>query len=168
MNALVALLAGLLFGTGLLLSGMTDPANVLGFLDVTGAWRPGLALVMAGAVALALPAFAFVRHRGRSLRGVVLLKTNQLNIDQPLLLGSSVFGIGWGLSGICPGPGVILLASGVPGASIFAISLIVGIYAADSFAADRPRGAEPVDELGASADFREQGMVCEQRSTGFG
>jgi len=155
-TALAALLAGLLFGTGLLLSGMTDPANVLGFLDFACDWRPGLAWTMAGAIAVAGPAFAVVRHHGRSLRGLGLRTTDRRTIDRSLLLGSAVFGIGWGLSGICPGPAVILLANGVPGASIFAISLIVGIYAADSFAARLAHDGESVDDLDGPTDDSKQ------------
>jgi hypothetical protein len=168
MNAIVALLAGLLFGSGLLFSGMSDPANVLGFLDITGEWRPGLALVMAGAIAVALPAFAFVRRNRRSLRGVALRTAPRAKLDRRLLLGSAVFGIGWGLSGICPGPGVILLASGVSGSSIFAVSLVVGIYAADSFAASGSRSAGPVDELGATTNIGKPDISRERRAASFG
>lgn len=168
MSVVFALVAGLLFGAGLLLAGMTDPVNVLGFLDVTADWHPGLAWTMGGAIAIALPAFSWVRRSGRSLRGRALRSVDRFRIDAPLLLGSSVFGIGWGLTGICPGPGLMLLASGVPGAAIFAVSMIVGVYAADAFTASRSSGTEPVDELAASARFAAPRSVDEPRSVGFG
>ncbi len=168
MSGVFALVAGLLFGAGLLLSGMTDPVNVLGFLDVTGSWHPGLAWTMGGALAIALPAFAWARRRGRSLRGRVLRSVDRFRIDAPLLLGSSVFGIGWGLTGICPGPGLLLLARGVPGAAIFAVSMFVGVFAADAFTASRSSSAEPVDELAASASFPAPQSAGEPRSVGFG
>lgn len=130
MTAFIALVAGLLFGLGLLLSGMTNPANVMTFLDVTGAWRPSLALTMAAAVAIALPAFAIVRTRGRSLRGIAVPPLDRPRVDRPLLLGSAIFGAGWGLSGICPGPGLILLVSGDPRAYVFVVGIAVGVFAA--------------------------------------
>jgi uncharacterized membrane protein YedE/YeeE len=132
MTALIALIAGLLFGGGLLLSGMTDPANVLAFLDVGGHWSPSLAFTMAAAIAVALPAFAYARLTGKSLRGISLDGGVRGRIDGPLLWGSSLFGIGWGLSGVCPGPGLILVATGAPHAIVFAIGYVVGFYAVDS------------------------------------
>ena len=134
MTALFALIAGLLFGGGLWLSGMTDPANVIAFLDVGGAWRPNLAFTMLGAIVVALPAYAFVKARGGAPGGAVVAPVRRGRVDRALLLGSSLFGVGWGLTGICPGPGLILLGSGVSGASIFVVGLVVGIYAVDSFA----------------------------------
>ncbi len=140
MTALVALIAGLLFGGGLLLSGMTDPANVLAFLDVGGHWSPSLAFTMAAAIAIALPAFASARRTGRSLRGAAVRISNLRPIDGPLVWGSSLFGIGWGLSGVCPGPGLILVATGAPHAIVFAIGYIVGVYAVDSLSIRRTIG----------------------------
>ena len=132
MTALIGLVAGLLFGAGLLLSGMTDPANVLDFLDYGGRWSPGLAFTMAGAIAFALPAFVHVRRTGRTLRGAVVSLADRARIDGPLIWGSSLFGIGWGLSGVCPGPGLILVATGAPHAIVFALGYVVGVYAVDS------------------------------------
>jgi uncharacterized membrane protein YedE/YeeE len=140
MTALFALVAGLLFGGGLLLSGMTDPANVLAFLDVGGQWSPSLAFTMAAAISVALPAFAFARRTGRSLRGVTLDATDRARIDGSLIWGSSLFGIGWGLSGVCPGPGIILVATGAPHAIVFAIGYVVGVYAVDSLSIRRTTG----------------------------
>ena len=127
MKFLTALFAGLLFGGGLLLSGMTDPANVLGFLDFFGAWRPQLALVMAAAVSVTAPAFLFVRRRGRGVRGDRIELPDRLRIDGPLVLGAALFGIGWGLSGICPGPGIVLLSTGSGIAFVFMGAVIAGM-----------------------------------------
>jgi uncharacterized membrane protein YedE/YeeE len=141
-SAVVALLAGLLFGGGLLLSGMSDPDNVLAFLDVGGAWRANLAFTMAGAIAIALPAYAYAKARGRSLSGAAIGVIGRARIDRRLVLGSALFGVGWGLSGICPGPGLLLVATGTPLAAIFIVGYVVGVYAVDSLA-PRTAGTEP-------------------------
>jgi len=125
MSALLGLLSGLLFGAGLLLSGMTNPANVLAFLDIAGHWQPALAFTMAAAVAVAAPAYALIRLRGRALRGQPVAAP-PTRIDAPLLLGSGIFGVGWGLSGVCPGPGIVLLASGAPQAFAFVGAVVIG------------------------------------------
>lgn len=136
MTAVIALVAGGLFGLGLLVSGMTNPANVLAFLDVTGDWRPSLAFTMAAAVAIALPAFGIARARGTSLRQHAISPIDRFRVDRSLVAGSAVFGVGWGLSGICPGPGLILLASGDPRAYVFAAGVTLGIFAARGIARD--------------------------------
>ena len=125
----VALAAGLLFGLGLCLSGMYDPRKVLGFLDITGAWDPSLAFVMGGAIAVALPAFAFAKRQRRSWSGEAIELPPTWPIDWPLALGAVVFGAGWGLSGICPGPGLVDLGFLSPGAAIFVVAMTVGVYA---------------------------------------
>jgi uncharacterized membrane protein YedE/YeeE len=130
MRFLSALLAGILFGGGLLLSGMTDPANVLGFLDVFGEWRPQLALVMAGAALAAAPAFFYVRRRHRTLLGEPVTLPDRTRIDAPLLLGAGIFGVGWGLAGICPGPGIVLMASGQSMAWLFIVAVCAGQWVA--------------------------------------
>jgi uncharacterized membrane protein YedE/YeeE len=130
MRFLTALLAGVLFGGGLLLSGMTDPANVLGFLDVFGDWKPQLALVMAGAAIAAAPAFYYVRKRQRTALGEPASLPDRTRIDAPLLLGAGIFGIGWGLAGICPGPGIVLLTSGQPTAWVFTLAVSTGLLLA--------------------------------------
>jgi len=140
MTAAVAFVAGVLFGAGLLLSRMTNPANVIAFLDVNGAWRPALALTMVGAIAVALPAFTIVRARGASLLGRAVAAIDRTRIDWPLLVGSAVFGIGWGLSGICPGPGLVLLTSADPRAFVFIGSVAVGAYAAALVPSVKNRG----------------------------
>ena len=143
MRFLTALLAGMLFGGGLLLSGMTDPANVLGFLDVLGEWRPQLALVMAGAALVAAPAFYWVRTRRRSLLGATVTLPDRAKIDPPLLVGASIFGVGWGLAGICPGPGIVLLASARPGAWLFMLAVSAGLLLASPAILQRMSGTQP-------------------------
>lgn len=128
MKFLTALLSGILIGAGLLLSGMTNPSNVLGFLDIFGAWRPQLALVMGAAVLTAAPSYWVVRHRRRSLLGAPVDLPDRRRIDKPLLAGATLFGVGWGLSGICPGPGFVLLASGEGMAFVFMAAVIAGMW----------------------------------------
>jgi len=130
MKFLTALFAGILFGGGLLISGMTDPANVLAFLDLFGEWRPQLALVMGGAALAAAPAFLYIRRRQRSLLGEAVTLSDRTKIDAPLVLGASIFGVGWGLSGICPGPGMLLLLSAQATAWIFMAALGAGLLLA--------------------------------------
>jgi uncharacterized membrane protein YedE/YeeE len=128
MKFLTALIAGLLFGYGLLVSGMTNPANVLGFLDVFGEWRPQLAFVMGAAVLTAAPSFWFVRRSRHNLLGASVDMPDPRRIDKPLLIGASMFGLGWGLSGICPGPGIVLLAGGNGMAFLFMAAVIAGMW----------------------------------------
>ena len=129
MPVLTAFVAGLMFGLGLILSGMSDPAKVLGFLDLAGAWDPSLALVMAGAVAVGLVAFRLFRDRSRSLLGMPLQMPTARRIDRRLLAGSALFGIGWGLAGICPGPALVLLGAGSPPGMLFTAGLLGGMAA---------------------------------------
>lgn len=109
MSVFIAWACGLLFGCGLWLSGMADPANVLGFLDVTGQWNPILAGVMGGAVAVTLPGFWLLRRKGHTATGQVLEWPRRWPPDKRLVIGAMLFGIGWGLSGVCPGPALVLL-----------------------------------------------------------
>ncbi|GAB2822153.1 hypothetical protein GCM10027276_25330 [Comamonas piscis] len=127
MTILMAALAGLVFGLGLLVSGMADPQKVLGFLDLAGAWDPSLALVMGGAIALGLPGFALARRRSRSLLGEPMQLSARQAVDAPLLIGSALFGIGWGLAGYCPGPALVGTAAGLGSAAIFSTSMLVGM-----------------------------------------
>ena len=127
MIALAAFLAGLVFGLGLLLSGMADPAKVLGFLDLGGAWDPSLALVMAGAIAVGLLGFTLARRRKRSVLGEPMQLPSHRQIDRRLLLGAATFGIGWGLAGICPGPGLVLVALGQAKGAIFMLAMLAGM-----------------------------------------
>lgn len=103
-KSLLALLSGVIFGLGLIVAGMANPAKVLAFLDVTGQWDPSLALVMVGAIAVAAPAFLWARRRERSLLGEPLQIPATGRADRRLLAGSALFGVGWGIAGICPGP----------------------------------------------------------------
>ncbi len=127
MNAVFAFLSGLIFGVGLLLAGMANPAKVLGFLDIAGSWDPSLGLVMAGAIGIAVFAFAWARRRSLSLLGLPMQMPVATRIDKRLAGGSLLFGVGWGLAGICPGPAVVLLGAGLPEGWIFAASMICGM-----------------------------------------
>ncbi|WP_312525408.1 DUF6691 family protein [Comamonas sp.] len=127
MTILMAALAGLVFGLGLLVSGMADPQKVLGFLDIAGTWDPSLALVMGGAIALGLPGFALARRRSRSLLGAPMQLPARQTIDAPLLFGSALFGIGWGLAGYCPGPALVGTAAGLGSAAIFSAAMLAGM-----------------------------------------
>lgn len=131
MRNLTAFGFGLLFGLGLLLSGMTDPGRVKAFLDFAGAWNPSLALVMGGGIATALPAFTWARHRRTTLRGGPISLPAARGIDTRLILGAVIFGIGWGLSGICPGPGIVLAGRLAPGALVFVLALVLGARLAE-------------------------------------
>ena len=112
MNVFTAFAAGVVFGIGLILSGMTDPAKVIGFLDIAGNWDPSLAFVMAGAIAVGVFAFAFARKRSASLFGDAMRLPTRRDVDLRLVLGSVIFGIGWGLAGFCPGPALVASAAG--------------------------------------------------------
>lgn len=127
MNLLFSALAGLVFGLGLIVSGMADPAKVLGFLDLAGAWDPSLALVMAGAIAVASVAFFIAGRRRLSCLGLPLHLPTARRIDRRLLLGSLVFGIGWGVAGFCPGPALVALGMGEPKALVFVAAMLAGM-----------------------------------------
>ena len=127
MNAALAFLSGLIFGLGLIVAGMANPAKVLGFLDLAGLWDPSLALVMAGAIAVGSVAFALAKRRTLSLLGQSLQLPSAKQIDRRLIVGSMVFGIGWGIAGICPGPGLVLLGSGELLGLEFVIAMLLGM-----------------------------------------
>ena len=118
MKLLASAVFGLIFGLGLLISGMVDPAKVLGFLDVAGRWNPQLAFVMGGAVLTAWPAFHLARRRGQTLFGEPLTLPKRWPVDRRLVGGAALFGIGWGLVGVCPGPSIVLLGFAGPPAWI--------------------------------------------------
>ena len=122
-----SLLAGLVFGLGLIVSGMANPAKVLGFLDLTGAWDPSLALVMAGAIGVSFFAFLFAKKRTLSLIGADMKLPAGRTIDRRLLIGSTLFGIGWGVAGFCPGPGLVALGLGEVKALIFVAAMLAGM-----------------------------------------
>ncbi len=127
MHLIVAAFVGLLFGIGLIVSGMTDPARVIGFLDLAGAWNPSLALVMAGAVAIGAVAFRVAGARTDSLLGHPMRLPAAAAIDRRLVLGSLVFGAGWGLAGFCPGPALASLAAGSVKPLIFTAAMVAGM-----------------------------------------
>ncbi|EIM94714.1 hypothetical protein WQE_42729 [Paraburkholderia hospita] len=122
-----ALLAGLLFGVGLMVSGMANPAKVLGFLDLAGRWDPSLAFVMAGAIAVGSLAFFAARRRDRSYLGLPMQLPVSTAITPRLVLGSAAFGIGWGLAGFCPGPALVALGAGYPKAIGFVAAMVAGM-----------------------------------------
>ena len=122
-----ALLAGLVFGLGLIVSGMADPAKVLGFLDLGGAWDPSLAFVMAGAIGVGALAFATARKRTVSFLGSAMKLPMSSDIDGQLVIGSVVFGIGWGIAGFCPGPGLVALGMGEIKALVFVVAMLLGM-----------------------------------------
>ncbi|MEO7391211.1 MAG: YeeE/YedE family protein [Ramlibacter sp.] len=127
MNRFVEFLVGLLFGVGLLLSGMADPGKVIGFLDLAGAWDPSLALVMGGAVAVGVFAFAVARKRTTSFLGSAMQLPAGNDVDARLIVGSVVFGVGWGLAGFCPGPALVAAGAGHPQAWVFTLAMIAGM-----------------------------------------
>jgi len=127
MHIVTALVAGLLFGAGLILSGMSNPAKVLAFLDVGGTWDPSLLFVMLGAIAVAALAFRFARARLRPLFGDRIHVPGAGRIDARLLVGSTVFGVGWGLAGYCPGPALTSLAVGGRSTLLFVAAMVAGM-----------------------------------------
>lgn len=127
MDALVSLLVGALFGLGLVVSDMIDPAKVLGFLDIAGHWDPSLALVMGGAVAIGAIGFAVAQRRPRSLLGAPMRLPEARRIDTRLVAGSAMFGAGWGLVGFCPGPAIAAAGAGEPKALLFVLALAAGM-----------------------------------------
>ena len=122
-----ALLSGLVFGLGLILSGMANPAKVLGFLDLAGAWDPSLALVMAGAIAVGFFAFLIAKMRTVSLIGAEMKLPTATHIDRRLVAGGTLFGMGWGIAGFCPGPGLVALGMGEPKAFVFVAAMLAGM-----------------------------------------
>jgi uncharacterized protein len=126
---LTSLIAGFVFGLGLLVSGMANPAKVLGFLDIAGRWDPSLALVMAGAIGVGSVGFAIAARRTRSLVGIEMTLPSTRRIDLRLIGGSALFGIGWGLAGFCPGPALVALGMGLPKALAFVFAMFAGMLA---------------------------------------
>jgi len=127
MPILTSLIAGLVFGIGLIVSGMANPAKVLGFLDLAGHWDPSLAFVMAGAIAVGLLAFAVARRRTASFLGLGMRLPESRQIDRRLVGGSLLFGIGWGIAGFCPGPALVALGMGQAKAAVFVLAMLAGM-----------------------------------------
>lgn len=128
MRKFTAFLAGLVFGFGLLLGGLTNPAKVLAFLDLAGAWDPSLALVMAGAIAVAAAPLNWARTRKQSLLGAPMQLPVKRTLDARLIGGSLVFGVGWGVAGFCPGPAVALVSTGRWQVLLFVVAMLVGMF----------------------------------------
>ncbi|MEE5128017.1 DUF6691 family protein [Pseudomonas alliivorans] len=120
-------IAGLLFGVGLLLAGMVNPGKVLAFLDLSGAWDPSLGLVMIGAIAVAIGPFTWARQQSRSLLGRTIQLPTQRKLDPRLIGGNLLFGTGWGLAGICPGPAMVILLAGHWQAIVFMLAMLAGM-----------------------------------------
>jgi uncharacterized membrane protein YedE/YeeE len=124
-------LIGVLFGLGLIISGMTNPAKILAFLDIAGAWDPSLIFVMGGAVLVGLIAFYLAKNRTQSFLGGAMQIPTRRVIDRPLIIGSAMFGVGWGLAGFCPGPALVSLGSGELKALVFVVAMLGGMLLFD-------------------------------------
>jgi uncharacterized membrane protein YedE/YeeE len=127
MPVIASLLAGLVFGLGLILSGMANPAKVIGFLDLAGPWDPSLAVVMAGAIAVGLVAFFVAGNRTVSFLGAEMELPTARHVDHRLVMGSLLFGMGWGIAGFCPGPGLVALGMGEAKAVAFVAAMLLGM-----------------------------------------
>ena len=127
MNGVIALVAGLLFGIGLNLAHMTDPEVVIGFLDVAGQWNPQLVFVLAGALVTAFIGFRVTGQSSQSWFGGALQLPTRRDIDAPLLGGAALFGVGWGLAGYCPGPGIAALTHGAADPAWFMLGMAAGM-----------------------------------------
>lgn len=128
-RVLIAFLCGLLFGAGLIVSQMTNPAKILDFLDITGRWDPSLALVMVGAVSVFSIAYRLALRRHAPLFGARFLTPEKTRLDRPLIIGSLLFGIGWGVAGFCPGPALVSSGFGDPRVWAFVVSMLGGMAA---------------------------------------
>ncbi len=128
MLVIFAFLCGLIFGVGLLISGMANPEKVLGFLDLSRPWDPSLAFVMIGAIAVGIVGFALVKGKKRAFCGVPIMLPANNAIDRTLMVGAILFGLGWGLAGICPGPALVLLGAGVGKGLLFILAMLVGMW----------------------------------------
>ena len=148
---LLAALAGLLFGLGLIAGGMTDPGKVQAFLDLGGLWDPSLAFVMGGALAVTAAGTAWGRRRALSWSGAPLCLPPARHVDLRLVAGGALFGAGWGLAGFCPGPAWVAAASGSADALVFVIAMVVGMQAHDRL---RGRGQPDEDHPGSAAPPR--------------
>lgn len=130
MQLLVAAIAGFVFSAGLVISGMTDPAKVINFLDFSGTWDPSLAFVMGGAITVAFPAFQWAKRARKSAENSRFQLPTRTDIDRPLVVGSALFGLGWGLSGYCPGPALVSVVLAWKPMLVFFSMLLLGMWAA--------------------------------------
>lgn len=141
MSQLMALLSGLLFGFGLAVSGMIDPARVQGFLDIAGRWDPTLAFVMGGALLVNVPAYWLTRRRAQPLFEPKFYLPTRKDVDARLLIGAAAFGVGWGIAGFCPGPALGSLASGIPRIFGFCLAMLAGMAVAHGLPGTTRAGA---------------------------
>lgn len=142
-SRLIALMAGLLFGMGMMVSGMVDPANVIGFLDVAGDWDPSLAFVMGGALLVFAPAYwVLIHRRAQPMCRAEFHLSQKKTIDGRLVFGSVLFGLGWGIAGICPGPAVTSLSGGRFEMLVFVVSMIVGTLVSCLWTEKQEKAAE--------------------------
>lgn len=132
-NLFVAMLSGSIFGLGLAVSSMIDPNKVLGFLDIAGDWDPSLMLVMTGALLVAIPGFRWVLRQEKPVFDASFHVTDKTALDPFLLMGAAIFGVGWGMTGYCPGPAVANLVLGIPEAWLMVVSIYVGFWIAGSW-----------------------------------
>jgi uncharacterized membrane protein YedE/YeeE len=135
LRILTALAAGLLFGLGLAISGLLNPAKVKAFLDITGAWDPSLIFVLGAGVVVAFIGYRIAFTINKPLFDDQLHLPTKTRIDRPLILGSAIFGVGWGLAGFCPGPAIASLSLGLAPAVVFALAMFIGMVAHDRFLA---------------------------------
>jgi len=126
-NFFIALISGLIFGVGLIISGMANPQKVIGFLNLFGTWDPSLLFVMLGGIGISFLPFQWSRYQQKSLLGYKMNFPDKRKIDLKLIIGSAIFGVGWGLAGICPGPSLILLSLGLNEAVYFFLSMLIGM-----------------------------------------
>jgi len=151
MRIVAPLICGLIFGAGLLISGMVQPTKVLGFLDIFGAWDPSLAVVMAAALAVSIPGFVLADRSERPWFARQYFRPGKSGIDRPLVAGAAMFGIGWGLVGFCPGPALASLATLSPGVVVFVVAMAVGMVLHDAWQHSRPV-AERDRQLASATD----------------
>lgn len=134
----IGFISGLLFGIGMIISGMVDPNKVIGFLNVTGDWDPSLMFVMGGALAVFTPIYHFfIKQRTEAISGDKLTWTSNTQVDSTLILGAAIFGAGWGIAGFCPGPAMASIGGGTNIVLAFVLSMIVGIVHANQYLAGR-------------------------------
>ena len=147
-----SLFAGLVFGMGLIVSGMANPEKVLGFLDIAGLWDPSLAFVMGGAIIVGLVSLAVARKRTLSFLGFNMKLPINNRIEKRMVIGSMMFGIGWGIAGFCPGPGLVALGAGEIKGAVFVASMVAGMVLFELFERNRARAGSETDREFAGSD----------------
>ena len=147
-----SLFAGLVFGMGLIVSGMANPEKVLGFMDIAGLWDPSLAFVMGGAIIVGLVSLAVARKRTLSFLGFNMKLPTNNRIEKRMVIGSMMFGIGWGIAGFCPGPGLVALGAGEIKGAVFVASMVAGMVLFELFERNRARGDSETDREFAGSD----------------